>query len=472
MIANLLRIICSKASSVEQIRAGAMIVAALKKEGELNLSEDGTPLAVQELSALARILEVHKISLNSFYYNNRSLRNPLLVEAFVQVLNQCPHLIALSLAHSPLSDASMPILFKALETIKLKTLNLSGTYFPYPQLLKQYLIENRNLVCLDLNDNALDQSSFEELIVPLASHPLLFLLDIGGNWIGNECFVMFLERLHQQKNKTLRYLMLGKNGLDDRSAIELAKYLDYNSNLYSLKIASEEISEKGTQVLTQAVARHPSLANFEFSTCLTFQPLLIEEMIRKNPRLKSLILGHNMIVSKVAATLIRAIPENGSLAELSFHHNHIGSEEREIFDDFLNALLENKTLRHINLTGNAIHNHRALAFINTFVQSGLLSFKIDFSKLSDSTIQEIAKMLSRVANRTLDKDTFGILKDAFLSGMNKFILLEAIRHQNFMVSYPKPILVTELKKEESAVESVPNSNKVNRMSLEVKNGHR
>lgn len=154
-------------------------------------------------------------------------------------------------------------------------------------------------------------------------------------------------------NRTIREIILARNGFDDKDCKYVARLLHANPCLVSIDLSGNFIGPDGALLIADALKQNERLESiylqgnrFHASGTLAFA-----EMLSVNRSLRHLDLGFNKLQSAGATFLSRALQSNRGLHTISLDLNEIGFEGSLMLADVLRV---NKHLTHVHIPRNNI----------------------------------------------------------------------------------------------------------------------
>lgn len=438
-IVKSLKILNSNASLDEKKQTEEALVLSLKS-GNLNIP-DASLIDKKDFENLISILKKHEIILSTIKFQNFYFQDNEIMNSFLEALTSQKDLKIVNFSRCFLSDSDMSQLLKVLSHINLMSLDLSYTRVK-SRMLEEFLLDNskfypyagpvfpgdkrHGLKVLHLNNIDIGHEEVEGLFGAFAKSDSLLLINIESNQIPDELLKDFIEKLKDNKGARLKYLMVSGNFLGSSSLKSLIEYLHSNKSLRLLKLKLFNIDFSSFELFIQAVRRHPELNSLELV----------------GARYHDSYLESSSLVSKKSVCSLKNIAD--LISDKKMKSLNLGSVciHRQGLDVFLRAISESETLEHLSFKGCEMDDDSALQFMNVFEKSSLLSFDMDFSKLSQKTLENIAKILSSVNNRSLAIESFVF---SYVSLRARNSLIAALEQQNLLMTKPKPVLSHETK---------------------------
>ncbi len=180
------------------------------------------------------------------------------------------------------------------------------------------------------------------------------------------------------KTKALTSLDLEKNNIGDEGEPALAEALKTNTTLTELNLDNNNIDDKGATVLAEALKTNRTLTQLKlgFNIIGDDGAKAIGTVLETNNIMKILKLYFNKIGVNGAIALI----QNSTLRILDLNTNSIGNNNAT---GLANALKKNKTLKQLNLSKNNIGDEGATALATALIQT------LEILVLDDNNIGDI-----------------------------------------------------------------------------------
>lgn len=152
------------------------------------------------------------------------------------------------------------------------------------------------------------------------------VLKLGGFSLGNIAPKLIGHVLAHCSN--LRTVDLGFNRISDKGAALLAKALEHNASLESLYLSGNDIGPAGAKALATALTKNSTLRSLHLSGNNIGEDgaAALADGLKANTGLRSLYVGTNGIGSNGMARLADALRVNKVLEELTLGQNRIGSD--------------------------------------------------------------------------------------------------------------------------------------------------
>lgn len=447
----------SENEPTQKKQAESMIVCILQSTGVIDIASED--LMAIDLENLFEIIRKHTITISCFKLNLATLDADGFMHKFLKCLASQPSLKSLDLSSCRISDGNMQFLLYRLSDLNLTDLNLNETYFNCLESLRDSLSQKNTLISLKLRGNFI---SYPGMAEALSKQSLLSFLDLSSTRISDD-FLIEMFGFFKEHRTPVRHLKIHHNCYGDQAIKPVVQYLEFNPLLETLYLDVGNLTPKMFLHLSESIKNHPGLKHLGLYGHFDDAHLLYVENILKNLNLESLVLNKKNISAQGAACLIKAIPSNGRLRSFDFDYTCIGKIGLE---KFLEALSNNKTLRHI---GCMRMSDFIDEFMSVFERSSLVSFTMSFERLKDSTIKKIADTIVSIKDRVLEMDLSSLLRNRVVKEEMKSILIQSVEQQKLVGLGSKVVLPSEQKRKAS-IEEV--SDKKTNLPLGVKNGYR
>lgn len=199
----------------------------------------------------------------------------------------------------------------------------------------------------------------------LGDMPLIEVLNINNNNLTDEGVAAMLKAI--VPIKTLKYLNISRNKMDDDAADALADYVTLEDcPVESLIMQVSDVDDFEGERFVRKLMENRSITMIDLSDNLigraenmrsvipdlvTCTEAFADMLSQPNCILKTLILAWNTIRLQSAATLSRSLRANTSLTHLDISFNAFGQEGGEALGD---ALMDNTSIKYLNLASNGI----------------------------------------------------------------------------------------------------------------------
>lgn len=229
------------------------------------------------------------------------------------------------------------------------------------------------------------------------------VLKLGGFSLGNVATKLLGHVLTHTTN--LRTLDLGFNRITDKGAVLLARALEQNASLESLYLSGNDIGPAGAKALAQALAKNTTLRSLHLSGNNIGEEgaTYLADGLKANCGLRSLYIGTNGIGSNGMKCLAEALTVNKVLEELTLGQNKIGSNGiQHIAAAFASG---HTVLTTLEIGKNAIDQDGAIALAKALCSNtnSLQNLYIDNNPMGDVGASAFGALLAKnAAIRVLD----------------------------------------------------------------------
>ncbi len=227
---------------------------------------------------------------------------------------------------------------------------------------------DRKVTALWLKRNPLKAAGMHPLAALLRANTTLQVLDLVNCGLLDDGLDIILDAFTGPgANKTLRHLYLGTNGITDRSAPRIARFLAEDSALESFFLSCNRLGDDGVERIAEALAANTTLQRLSLaSNCVGPRgAAALAEALAHHPSITLLDLGFtkatvavgelgNFIGDAGARSLAQMLRTNTTLRSLDLLHNYISQVG---VNELRAALKVNHTLVHLQLTQfGRVHN--------------------------------------------------------------------------------------------------------------------
>ncbi|OHS92792.1 hypothetical protein TRFO_40913 [Tritrichomonas foetus] len=279
---------------------------------------------------------------------------------------------------------------------------------PTEKLFQRFLKHRGNqarLKVFEMENSSLGPKAASVLAKVAMNHQNFRILNFAGNSFGNEGAIQFSEFI--RLTKTVVSIDLSSNLFTDVGFQSIMRAMNENNSIVDLYIGSSSgvarntigihgISELSKMLMTNRILSLIDLSMTEISS-ENIEPLAFGLM--NNHTLQTLNLSNNNLRSKGAIIIINACKDS-SLHELNISNNHITDDVSPHFASFL---IENKTLKQLNLSGNNLTQKFTSSISVSLASADCYIKELNLSRnpLGNRGISALAHAMS--SNRTLTK---------------------------------------------------------------------
>ena len=360
----------------------------------------------------------------------------------------------LDLSKNNIGDNGLIILIKGLKLnnsilhidISSNNITQKGGYIFF-----EYLLENNSIISANigskegLHRNRITSEGCSKLEEVLNFNKHLENLDISGNSINNEGLLLIAKGINNDiinKNKKINSLLSNYSFNNSLLIINLSnneiscqgiKYIlsINNSNIHTLILSENPINNDGIKLLSKYLNKQVfnSLKILELNKCnFNYEGLkCILECLEGNKKIQKLCMNcNNFNIKKNDNLLLKEAFNSINLKELSLSNCKLGDN---LSKSVANGLLNNNTIKYINLSENYITDIGFMLFIDIPIKNNTLS-KIDISKNQISDISANLFVKNLIKNKTINELNF---YDNLLKNETATSLVEVIR-SNFNIT--------------------------------------
>ena len=180
-------------------------------------------------------------------------------------------------------------------------------------------------------------------------------LDFSRDNLDSNMIIYLAKEL--EKNTKLVELGLRYNKIGDQGAQAIANALKKNTSLKRLDLYNINIGVKGAKAIAEALEENKVLEELDlrFNNIGNKGAVAIGNALLKNKSLKTLKLSVNNFTDESFIVFLKALQINTSLQELDLSSNAPkNNENNNVNSELKKALITNKTLKRLNLSGIGI----------------------------------------------------------------------------------------------------------------------
>ena len=233
---------------------------------------------------------------------------------------------------------------------------------------------NTTLRKLHLCDNKITDNGVMALASSLIKNRTLQDLNISKNSVTNVGVIKLLDSI--QINKTLQILNISNLSISDESVEAICSVFKTNDTLLNFSLSKSKISREGSKDILGALQFNSAICFLDISeSSMCDEAASILGDCLRNNILKEVNVSGNEISDKGTISLANAIKDNASLCKLNISSNMITSEGLVCF---LDAVKQNSNLKlqHLLVQSNNITESGWTSIKNCTIQ---MSLKIDGS---------------------------------------------------------------------------------------------
>ena len=318
------------------------------------------------------------------------------------ILYNTDRIAKLNLSKNNLGDIGIQILVNAIkDSNSLITLNVSSNGITYiggeivfKNFINQQSIIDFNIATIEgsnRNRNRLTFSGIKDIISFLKQNHFVEYFNLSGNSIKNEGFIAICKGLNE--NKSLSKLKLAYNEIGERGIIQGLKYItNPNKKLVHLDLSKNRILDEGLMALANQLKDFPGLMSLNLSFC-GFEFRGFEFL------LKSLQYSRKIEVLNISGNKLR----DENFDQVKNYFNHIGLKtlnmsKCSLGDDSTFKLGEcmevNFSIRKLNISENEISDKGFESFANLFYKNSVITnFDCSSNFITNDGIKNLIKSL-------------------------------------------------------------------------------
>ena len=369
--------------------SSSVILQALKDNSKLKVldlnNNTMTGEVVNDLAVVIKNnLSLQKLCLSGNYFNSKAA-------VIFQALIKSSHLVVLDFSRNRMTRRVLEDLANVIKNnLNLRQLYLSDNDLRSSAVvIMQALTEHMQLEVLDFSGNNMNGQVAEDLANVIKNNLGLKLLNLSDNDLRTSATVI-LQGL--KNNFQLQGLNLCRNNMTGQVSEALANVIKNNSDLQQLSLSNNELGSSAVIIL---------------------------KALADNFQLKSLNLNRNNMTEKVANDLANVIKNNLGLQQLGLSYNNLRSSATLV----LRALTEHLQLKLLDLSGNNMTEHVAVALANVIkIISGLQQLNLSnnnfkssaviiLQALADNRHLEVLDLNSNNMTEVVTKDLANVIKN-------------------------------------------------------------
>ena len=324
------------------------------------------------------------------------------------ILYNTDRISRLNLSKNNLGDLGIELLVNSIKnSYSLISLNISsngitckGGETVFKNLITQQSLIDFNISTLEgsnRNRNRLTSSGIKDIISYLKKNYLVEFLNLSGNSIKNEGFILVCKGLNL--NQSLYSLKTSQNEIEEKGFIQGLKYIKTSiTKLAVLDISKNKIMDKGLITLTNQLKFFPNLYSLNLSFCgfefRGFENLM--KTLQYNRKLEILNVSGNRLKSKDFDSIK---PYFSFLGIRSLNMAKCYLCDESTFE--LGICLEQSvTIKKLNISDNEITDEGFKTFSTLFYKNFIIDhFDCSSNFLTDAGVKELIKSLE--VNTTL-----------------------------------------------------------------------
>ena len=308
----------------------------------------------------------------------------------------------LNLSKNNLGDIGAEILINSIiNSNSLISLNISsngitnkGGEAVFKKIFYQQSILDFNISTLEgsnKNRNRLTFLGIKDIILYLKNNFLIEFLNISGNSLKNEGFILICKGLNE--NQSLNSLKISQNEIEEKGIIQGLNYIKLSiSKLINLDISKNKIMDQGLITLTNRLKKFPNLYSLNLSFC-GFEFKGFEHLIKSlqyNRKLEILNVSGNRLKSENFDSLR---PYFSFLGLKSLNMSKCYLCDESTYELGL-CIEQNMTIRKLNISDNEITDSGFRSFSTLFYKNLIIEyFDCSSNFITDAGVKELIKSL-------------------------------------------------------------------------------
>ncbi|KAJ1918764.1 Ran GAP Rna1 [Mycoemilia scoparia] len=227
------------------------------------------------------------------------------------------------------------------------------------KILGDSLKDHKELLLLDLSDNAFGPTGADAVYDFLANSSSLQTLYLNNNGLGiqgGKTIAKALMERHEKnvkegKQSSLRCIVAGRNRLENGSSKELSDLFAAIGTLTEVQIPQNGIRPEGIAILMEGLAKNPDLRilNLQDNTFTEPGSLALAKALNQWNQLDHLNIGDSLLGAKGGRSVIEALDKKSTITHLNLQYNEIEADGAAALAEILPSLVNLKTLE---LNGN------------------------------------------------------------------------------------------------------------------------
>ena len=313
----------------------------------------------------------------------------------------------LNLSKNNLGDIGAELLVNSIKNSNsLISLNISsngitckGGEAVFKRMIHQQSLLDFNISTLEgsKNRNRLTSLGIKDIFLYLKNNFLIEFLNISGNSLKNEGFILLCKGLNE--NQSLNSLKIAQNEIEEKGIIQGLKYIKIIiPKLSVLDISKNKIMDQGLIILTDQLKFFPNLFSLNISFC-SFEFKGFEYLMKNlqySRKVEILNVSGNRLKSKSFDTLKSYFSFIG-LRTLNMSKCYLCDESAY---ELGLCIEQNVTIKKLNISENEITDYGFKSFSTLFYKNYIMEyFDCSSNFITDSGVKDLIKSLE--VNTTL-----------------------------------------------------------------------
>mmetsp|Transcript_14295 Transcript_14295/g.26932 ORF Transcript_14295/g.26932 Transcript_14295/m.26932 type:complete len:350 (+) Transcript_14295:34-1083(+) len=262
------------------------------------------------------------------------------------------------------------------QCVNLQIANLSDIFTgrvksilnPALRNLAEGLLPCRELVELDLSDNAFGPDGVRAFSFLIEASPQLKILKVNNNGLGIEGGTLLAESIGRCEGMQLNVFSAGRNRLEDQGTREISRVLKRMGSLKQISLYQNGIREEGMIALFDAFESNLELQIIEIQDNLLNKEQVytaLASALSKLQFISILNIGDSNLKDEGARAVLNSISQTSPhLLELHMEFNEL--EERATANLIIEMLPSKPQLERVNLKGNEFDEETRQALADAF----------------------------------------------------------------------------------------------------------
>lgn len=318
------------------------------------------------------------------------------------ILHNFDRISRINLSKNNLGDLGAEILINSIKnSISLISLNISsnditskGGEIIFKKMVNQQSLLDFNISTIEGSNkyrNRLTSIGIQDIVLYLKNNFIIEFLNLSGNSIKNEGFVLLCKGLNE--NKSLNSLKISQNEIGEKGIVQGLRFIkSIVGRLTILDISKNKIMNEGLITLTNKLKVFPNLYSLNISNCgFEFEGFkYLVKFLQYNRKIEILNVSGNKLRSK-DFDLIK--PYFGFLGLKSLNMAKCSLADESTYE-LGECIEENCTIKRLNISGNEITDDGFRTFSKLFSKNLMMEyFDCSSNFLTDAGIKTLIKSL-------------------------------------------------------------------------------